>query len=104
MRLKQRKNLVPFIFHAQTALCIPVHLTQVSEALCGHRGDSSGAPQTLKGHHMEMLVEVNRELQMGSFQAVPAGILVSLLFGVVRNIYLIILLQQIYPATPQSTP
>lgn len=34
MLLKQRrKNLEPFMFHAQMALCIPVHLTQVSEAL-----------------------------------------------------------------------
>lgn len=36
----------------------------------------------------EVLMEANRQLQMGSFQAVPAGIL----FGVVRNIYLIFLL------------
>lgn len=41
---------------------------------------------------VEMLMEVNRELQIGSFQAVPAGILVPLLFGVVRNIYLLFLL------------
>lgn len=36
----------------------------------------------LKGSTWEqMLREVNRELQMGSFQAVPAGILVPLVFG-----------------------
>lgn len=30
---------------------------------------------------VEMLVEVDRELQMGSFQAVPAGILSHFLLG-----------------------
>lgn len=32
LRKQRRTNLTPFAFHAQTALCIPMQLTQVGEA------------------------------------------------------------------------
>lgn len=39
---RRRTNLTPFTFHARIALCIPIHLTQVSEALYWHCGVTGG--------------------------------------------------------------
>ena len=64
MLLKQRRtSLAPFTFHAQIALCIPVPLTRVSEALCWPWGVIGGVRhclcflQPLRGsRRVEMLV------------------------------------------------